>query len=138
MEKELFTIATVIILLTVSLCGCNKTSNVNGWNKKVEIISYSIETYKSVEEKISDGFVYNKDAKFYMVKGIVRNIAGKMLDKVTVIVKFYDINNTFLREESTHVNDLEKHHTWDFEIFYLSSWDHFKEVDHIQFDIQGY
>ena len=137
MNKKLLIIVIVFLLLVVGLSGCIETGDNTGWADKVQIVSYSIVTYKSVEEKMANGFVYHEDGKFYMVKGTARNIGGKMLDKVIITVKFYDSNNTFLREESTPVYDVEDDYTWEFEIIYLSTWDYFKDVDHIEFDISG-
>lgn len=138
MNKKLLIIVIVLLLLSVGLSGCNGIDDGAGWAAdKVEIVSYSIVTYKLVEEKMANGFVYHEDAKFYMVNGTARNIAGKMLDKVTITVKFYDSNNIFLREESVPVYDVEDECTWEFEIIYLSTWDYFEDVDHIEFDISG-
>ncbi len=131
-------IVIIFLILAVNLSGCIGTDDDTDWAEdNVEIISYSIVTYKSAEEKMANGFVYHEDAKFYMVKGTAKNIAGKMLDIVTITVKFYDSNNTFLREEDTPVFNIEKDYSWEFEIIYLSTWDYFEDVDHIEFDISG-
>lgn len=135
MNKKLLIIVTVFLLLAVGLSGCNEVGDDAEWADKVEIVSYSITTYKSVEEKMADGFVYHEDARFYMVKGTARNIAGRMLDIVTITVKFYDINKSFLREESTPEYDVDTDHSWGFEIIYLSTWDYFEDVNHIEFEI---
>ncbi len=138
MNKKIMIIVIVFLLLAVNLSGCIGTDDDAEWAEdKVEIVSYSIVTYESVGEKMANGFVYHEDARFYMIKGTAKNIAGKMLDRVTITVTFYDSNNTFLREESTPVSDVEKDYTWEFEIIYLSTWDYFEDVDHIEFDISG-
>jgi len=118
------------------MSGCSEFGNGNGWTgEKVKILNYSILTYSSVEGNITNGFVYSEDAKFYKINGTAKNIAGETLEKVTIIIKFFDSKNTFLREESTPVYDIKDYESWEFEIIYLSSWDYFEIVDHIEFDI---
>ena len=118
----------ISLILTISLGGCIETDD-DRVEDNVEIVSYSIVTYKSAEEPIANGFVYQEDAKFYLVKGTAKNIGRQTLDIVTITVKFYDINNTFLREEGSPVFDVEKNYSWEFEIIYLNTWNYFEDGD---------
>ena len=136
MNKKLLMISIAITLLIVGLIGCIETDNSARW-ENVEIINWYEGTYREVGVLMANGLVYHEDAKFYMVNGTAQNQASKGLKNVIIWVKYFDINNTLLWDDGVLRNDIAHNKTWIFQSIYISSRDHFKEVDHVEFDISG-
>jgi len=108
---------------------------------KLEILNYSIVTEKEVNyrdyQKIADGFVYSENASRYRVNVTIKNIAGEILDSITVYVRYYDDLDIFLRSDYDRGYDLYMDDIADFSFTWgnYSSPSYFKQVDHISFEI---
>jgi len=143
------TILLIIALMVISvgfLSGCEETTSngdTTGDSDKVEILNYKIETFGAdmgmKPEKIGDGFIHNEKAKngYYKITGTIKNIAGRMLNNITVKVDFYDLNHTYLASESDYILNLPDTNTDDFKIIYLCFSNYFENVDQIEFDISA-
>ena len=112
-----------------------------GETDEIELISYTIETfggeYGLKPEKIGEGFIHNEQAKngYYKITGTIKNIAGRMLNSITVKVDFYDINHSYLTSKSGYVENLPDTNTTDFKVIYLGNSSYFEEIEQIEFDI---
>jgi hypothetical protein len=137
MNKKILIILTSIMLLMVVLSGCNETENDNGNLDEVEIIEWYEGTYWEAGRLMYNGLSYNENALLYMVNGTARNLANQVLNSVIIWVKYYDINNTLLWEDGILENGVGINETWEFRSIYISSREHFKDVDHVEFDISG-
>ena len=88
-------------------------------------------------EKIGDGFIHTEQAKngYYKITGTIKNIAGRMLNSITVKVDFYDINHSYLTSKSGYIENLPDTNTTDFKVIYLGNSSYFEEIEQIEFDI---
>lgn len=134
MNKPIIIIVIAALLLAVGLSGCNEEKvEVIGDTDKVEMVSYSIETYDNNGEKIGGGFVHDSKAYLYKITGTVKNIAGEMLNVIWTSAKFYDRGNNYLNSLTYAISDLANNYTANFSMTYPSSEVHFENVDSIQF-----
>ncbi|MHA2309160.1 MAG: FxLYD domain-containing protein [Candidatus Heimdallarchaeaceae archaeon] len=136
MNKKILIIFLILTLLIVGFSGCTETEVEPQW-ENVEIIRWYEGTYWEAGRIMNNGLIYNEDAKFYKVNGTAINQASKGLRNVIIWVKYYDINNTILWEDGVLQNSVAQNQTWEFQSLYISSREHFKEVDHVEFDISG-
>ena len=122
--KKLFVILNIAVLLSLCFCGCQESSD-NQNDNQVELIHYNIKTEIS-----------QLDDEYKIISGIVKNIAGKTLNSIEVIINFYDSNNSFLRSKSDILINIPDTNTREFNISYYSSNKFYKEVDwnNIRFD----
>ena len=133
MRKHILIVSIAILLIAVGLSGCEE---VPPCNTDIEIISYDVESWGGGwnGEKIADGFVYTDDMKIYganyKVSGVVRNNAKRLIEKITITAKFYDVNGTFLYEEATWIEKIPSYSENDFEIK-VSNYEtqHFKDIE---------
>jgi len=134
------TILLLIAMMLISLgffSGCNEKTN------EVELVNYKIETFGAdlgmKPEKIGDGFIHNEQAKngYYKITGTIKNIAGIMLNNITVKVDFYDKNHSYLTSESDFIENLTNTNTCDFKVILLCFSSYFEIVDQIEFDISA-
>ena len=116
---------------------------------KLEILNHSVVTeqrhgiYYYIDvtyEKIADGFVYSENASRYRANVTVKNIAGEILDSITIYVRYYDNLDNFLRSDYDYGYDLYMDDTIDFSFTWgnYSSPSYFKQVDHISFEISRF
>lgn len=124
-------------------------TNVTGDIDKLEILNYFVVTEKKVNgslfwnspwdtyEKIADGFVYSENATRYRINVTVKNIAGELLDDITIYVRYYDNLSNLLRSDYDYGYNLYIEDTIDFSFtWYNSSYSsYFEHVDHISFEI---
>ena len=109
MKKMAILLIAIMVISVGFFSGCDETASngdINGDTEKVEIVNYKIETFGAElgykPEKIGDGFIHTEIAKngYYKVTGTIKNIAGRMLNIITVKVDFYDINHSYLTSKS--------------------------------------
>jgi hypothetical protein len=67
--------------------------------------------------------VFNPTADFYKLEGKVKNIAGTILDKVTVIIMIYDSKWTYQEEHSVTTINLPSGKTWTFTLRLENTFD---------------
>ena len=146
MKKITILLIALMVICVGFLSGCDeKTSNggINGDSDEVELVNYKIETFGAdlgkKPEKIGDGFIHTEKAKngYYKITGTIKNIAGRMLNNITVKVNFYDINHTYLTSKSDYILNLTNTNTDDFKVIYLGFSSYFENVDQIEFDISA-
>jgi len=146
MKKKILLLIAVMVISVGFFSGCNETTN-NGEitedSDAVEIVNYKIETFGAdlgfKPEKIGDGFIHNEQAKngYYKITGTIKNIAGRMLNNVTVKVDFYDINHSYLTSKSDYIENLVNTYTEDFKVIYLGYSNYFEKVEQIEFNISA-
>ena len=97
MKRHLIVYGIVIILLTFGLCGCTE-QEISGDTDEIELLEYSIVTQKYDEEykTIGNGFIHSDEAEFYLINGILKNIANEILINVSITAKFYNNTNNLL------------------------------------------
>jgi len=146
MKKTILLIIAMMVISVGFLSGCDETTSndgITGDSDEVEIVDYKIETYGADKgrkpEKIGDGFIHTERAKngYYKITGTIKNIAGRMLNNITVKVDFYDNNHTYLASKSDYILNLPDTNTDDFKIIYLCFSSYFENVDQIEFDISA-
>ena len=146
MKKTILLLIAIMVISIGFLSGCNETTSnggINGDSDEVELVNYKIETFGadlgSKPEKIGDGFIHTEIANngYYKITGTIKNIAGKMLNNITVKVDFYDNNHTYLASKSDYILNLTNTNTDDFKVIYLCYSNYFENVDQIEFDISS-
>ncbi len=146
MKKVTIILIAFMVISLGFLSGCDKPTSNGGTTEDkdlVEIVNYKIETFGAElgfkPEKIGDGFIHTEQAKngYYKITGTIKNIAGRMLNSITVKVDFYDINNSYLTSKSGYVKNLPDTNTTDFKVIYLGNSSYFEEIEQIEFDISA-
>ena len=140
MYKKIILIPLVLILIIASIfTGCIQLDgNIDtSLENKVEIVKWYNGTYFAIGNLYSNGFVYHEDAKLYIVNGTAKNNASRQIKTVTIHVKYYDINDNLLWDDGILENGIPPKGYWDFYSFYLSNQDHFEDVHHVKFEIDG-
>ena len=102
-----------IISITINLQG----SKVSGDTDKLELINYSWKTMNKDEWNEYKRILVN-----------VKNIAGEMIDRATVTVEFYDINDNFLREETDTIHSIPNTYREQFEVRFDADWEYYNNV----------
>ena len=146
MKKTILLLIAMMVISVGFLSGCDETTSnggTTGDSDEVEIVNYKIETFGADKgfkpEKIGDGFIHNEKAKngYYKITGTIKNIAGRMLNNITVKVDFYDINHSYLASKSDYILNLTNTNTDDFKVICLCYSSYFENVDQIEFDISA-
>ena len=153
MKTQILIIEMVIIILIVGFSGC--TENNEGQlsdNEKFELVSYSVESWKSrneevykgenmtqmvhIEKKIADGFNYNESIDEYRIKGKVKNIVGYKTN-LKINMNFYDQNEVFLDSYTLSLKNILDNYERPFsKRLNDSDIDYFDEVDKIEFELK--
>ena len=146
MKKISILLISLMVISVGFLSGCDETTSngdITGDSDEVEIVNYKIETFGADKgfkpEKIGDGFIHNEKAKngYYKITGTIKNIAGRMLNNITVKVDFYDRNHSYLASKSDYILNLTNTNTDDFKVICLCYSSYFENVDQIEFDISA-
>jgi hypothetical protein len=144
MKKTIILLIVMLVVIVGSLSGCDEADtndSDNGYSDEIEIVNYQIETFGAElgikPEKIGNGFIHTEIAKngYYKITGTIKNIAGRILNNVTIKADFYDINKSYLTSKSEYVENLANTKTHNFKIIYLGSSSHFEKIDQMEFDI---
>jgi len=135
MKKQLVILGIVAILVTVGLSGCQES-------QKVQLISYNVETYYNYStirvETLGEGFIHNSSYtnRIYMIEGIIKNIAGEMLNNVVITLNFYDKNNNFLASKTYTIRYLDNSESENFQVIYYDSESYFDNIDSVKFEFK--
>ena len=123
--------------LMMVFSGCTEQETSVDINK-VELVSYNVETQKWDKgyKTIGNGFIHSKDAELYLITGTIKNIAGETLKNIKITAKFYDNTNTFLREETTYLENIKNTYTEDFRIYYNATEKYFEKVCGVKFEFK--
>lgn len=158
MNKQMSIVGVILIILLSGLSGCIEQNNDDTGNNELEVVSYSIvtEAYsyntkanKSIWKSFGEGFkpdnlpeissgggVYLPEEYYkarYRINVTVKNIADRRLDTISVILNFYDSNDTLLiSEQIKNYSGLPDGHIWDFEYEYDYHDDYFERIDHLE------
>lgn len=159
-NKQAIGVSLAFFLLIISLGGCTESyQNTNediviiviideklitGDTDKVGIINYTVTT---VCYNLNDSTNYNKSGFYhtsskntslerYVIKGTAKNIAGELLDIVTIYTHFYDKSGVFLNFTAGNwAWDIENKETWNFDIIYDKNDYNFLYADDVKFKI---
>ncbi len=126
MNKHLIVFGIVVLLICVGLSGCTENGDVIGDTSKVELVGTDFEHNRAL-----DGTYYD----YY--KGTVKNIAGYMLDRVRVNVKFYDGNNNFLFSKQDTIYNLANTYTKDFSVTVYSYQSYYENIDPAEYEFDA-
>ncbi|NHJ87738.1 MAG: hypothetical protein FK734_19915 [Asgard group archaeon] len=120
MKKQLMIIGIVVILLAVSLSGCNEQSN----------NSNSGSGYIIIESHNVDDSQANSAWGLIRVYGKIKNIGDKNVDYAEVTVKFYDSDNELLFTNKQQIRYIAKGETEDFSVYYYYYDKYFEQYHH--------
>ena len=127
MKIKIIIVTSILLINTIILCGCNQEiSETQEDTPKVELVNYTVET---VEDLVGE--------KYKKITGLVRNNAGKKINKIIVKVKFYDINNNSIKIKNAYIFDLADKDTKEFSTVSHPANDYYYEVDwnNIKFEL---
>ncbi len=139
MKKQLVILGIVVILLTVGLSGCNETKQENiqefqvtGDTDKINITHHEIWHQASWLES-------EEYETSWEIRGKAKNIAGNMLDNITIEVRFFDSNNYYLDSKITSTKYLPIDEIWTFTLTYNRTDGSYEnivvKIDHVAFDV---
>ena len=124
MKKHLIVSGIVFVLLMVGFSGCVE-QDISGDTNQVELVNEWIDRNTAI-----DG------SKYDYYKGTIRNIAGKHLDNIKIIVKFYDRNDNFLFEKTDYVSNLANSYTKDFSVVVYSYGTYYDAIDYWKYEFK--
>lgn len=124
MKKQNIIVGIVVLLLTIELSGCTDQNGDNVVDSDVELVNTWIDRNTAL-----DG------SKYDYYKGTVKNVAGKMLNKVTVSLNFYDSENNFLFYKTDTISNLANSYTKDFSVTVYSYQSYYENIDHVEYKI---
>jgi hypothetical protein len=134
LKEQLIIVGIIAILLAVGLSGCNETQQqINYW-EHIEIVPHYTGANYTAEE-----YYLTYQDYVMAINGTIRNLAGEMLKKVEIRVKFYDSDETNIGGGTTveyEVHNLEER---DFTYYaYRNHMSHWDEVDwdNVQFEFR--
>jgi len=130
------------------LSGCQETQfndTTNSGGNEADIISYSVvTTWRDSEYHEEPGFyhdlpdnaIYNS---YYVINGVVRNTAGRLIDEMLITAIFYDVNNNelFISDRSDGIilnlpNDSARNFTFRVDFY---DTEYYLNIDHVGFEI---
>ena len=114
---------------------------------KVELVSYSVAAkWGEIDNqglfipKEDTGFTHNipKYGKntYYLISGVVKNIAVEKLSSISIIANFYDTSKNFLRAEIENISDIDNSFSETFKIYYYCEEKYFDNVDSVNFEFE--
>jgi hypothetical protein len=129
MKKNTYFILMSILVVSIFV-GCTEsnesdTSNDSQKSKNIVLID---------EQVLIHPIASGENNMYY--KGTIKNIGEKNVDQVTVIVSFYNENNTFLFSKSDNVNDLEPDATKNFQVVVKNSNEYFNQINHVDYTFE--
>jgi len=111
MNKNMFVLLFVCLLICIGLSGCTQTGDVTGDTDKFEIVSYKVESwnnshYYNIEgSKIGDGFIHNDAVNTYKVYGVIKNKCGHKAN-IRTTINFCDSNDNLLDSYGFNISGL--------------------------------
>jgi len=129
MKKNTYFILMSILVVSIFV-GCtesNESDTSNDAQKSKNIVL--------IDEQVLIHPIASGENNMYY-KGTIKNIGEKNVDQVTVIVSFYNENNTFLFSKSDNVNDLEPDATKNFQVVVKNSNEYFNQIDHVDYTFE--
>ena len=123
MKKQLIINIIAFLLIVVWISGCNDSSQTKGDTDKVELLDTRVDKHTATDG--SEHTYYN---------GTVKNIAGHMLNKINITVKFYDNDNNYLFSEYDAICNLVNSYTRDFSVHVDSFNDYYEYIDHVEYE----
>lgn len=152
MNNKILVPLILLMLIMVILSGCNELDSGNdkqsGNTDKVKIVDYRIETYSyenfidrfnyDTHTKVADELSYDKLGEFgyYNVNGTIKNVAGKKLNEIVIIVTFFDKDGIFINSRNATVTNLPNTFTDNFEVKIFSDSKYFEKINNIKFEIE--
>jgi hypothetical protein len=117
----------------------------NNENKDVVEIDYSIKALKRVKVNccyeniiVDSNFNFSRDIRGYIIQGEIKNIAGKILKNVTIIINFLNEENDILFKKYIFIEDFENSSIENFKITINPKDPYFKEIDNIKFIVKEF
>lgn len=142
MNKHLIVSGIAVLFICVGLSGCTEQSTVTDDSDKIELLDYNVKTswsntndngeFVSYEES---GFYHNYPSEgewiSYVITGTVKNIAGRLLNTITVTAEFYDEDGNYLSQAQDNIfGGIANSYEEDFEII-VYTW-HTQYFDNIE------
>jgi len=106
MQKKLV-LGVAMIFLILGFCGCT------GVFTEGEIISYSVESFTWMDEKISDDFSHDESVNYYRIEGTLKNTLDHTAN-FNVKMEFFDDNDKLIGSETIRLSNIPKSETIDF------------------------
>jgi hypothetical protein len=105
----------ILFLINISFfSGCLEQSG----QTHVKLVDYKVETKPDPW-----GGEYKK------ITGRVKNIAGNMIDKITIKIKFYDKKNELLETKTTYLYSISDGYIEDFSVNYYLHDSYYQNID---------
>ena len=116
MQKKIVLGLTLFFLL-VSISGCTNlqgitTGQVKGENV-AELVSYQIDSWTWMDEKIGDGFKHEESVNCYKIQGKIKNKLDHTAN-ILLELNFYDGNDNYLGSEEIPMRNVPRSNTPSF------------------------
>lgn len=116
MQKKIV-LGVTLFFLIVGLSGCTNlqgitTGQVKGENV-AELISYQIDSWTWMDEKISDGFNHDEPVNYYKIQGTIKNKLDHNAD-ILIELNFYNNDDTHLGSEEIPWHNIPSSSTHSF------------------------
>ena len=142
MKKQIVIAFSTILIIVLTLSGCDILTEQEIDIDKIKILSYQIETWGATlpseqPYKISNGFIYNQFSQngFYKVTGSVKNNAGVNIPRIKITINFYDIDNNYLTSKNDYIISLTENYIDDFTVIYWNYEPDFEKVNQIEIEV---
>ena len=106
MQKKLV-LGVAMIFIILGFCGCTGVVN-DG-----EMMSYTVESFTWMGEKISDGFSHDESVNYFKIQGTVKNTLDHTAN-FNVKMEFFDESEKLLGSETIRLANIPKSETMKF------------------------
>lgn len=156
-KKQLVLITIILLLLTISLNGCEEKKNNSPFSMfkttdNVELIDYSVVTMWETGSIFDDTYKKHCESGFYhgipenvgeydieyKINGTVKNNADKLLNSISIKMIFFDVDDNELFTETTSTGSLPHSYTDSFSVVICKFMEeYFDNVNYISFSLIG-
>lgn len=132
MKKKVIIVIILIFYGIVCISGCEEkkdngqTSNglISGNTNLIEVVNHNMRKNTTY---------YSYDV--WEVYGTIKNIAGRKLTSIRIMVDFYDSNGNLLNSETDSLLALENNYTEEFCVIYPDYYKHYDDVDNYKIKV---
>lgn len=111
-------IGIILFFVITGLSGCTELTGIkNGQvtgQEKAELMSYTIDSWTWMGEKISEGFNHDTSVDYYKIQGTIKNKMDHNAN-IQIKLKFYDGENNHLCSEDVRIHNLPSSTPYTFE-----------------------
>jgi hypothetical protein len=138
-------IGIILFFVITGLSGCTELTGIKNGHvtgqEKAELMSYTIDSWTWMDEKISDGFNHNEPVNYYKIQGKIKNKMDH-IGNILIELKFYDVDNNHLGSEKIRIKSIHPSETYSFnEIIpkYVNRFDEYwNQIEKVTFSFTEY